>query len=171
MAIVGGLEEIDRGWNGIVAAMKTAVAQRVIDVGIVGDGAAEEHAEDGMTNARLATMHEYGSIKVKDQPPERSFLRSTIDVNRAKYEGLLKRAAKQFFERKRLLTSSLNLIGARVTADVQNTIRRGIPPPLADSTIRQKTVGGKKGTTPLIDTGQMIGALTWIVRKPSQGDR
>ncbi len=166
-----GLEEVDRGWERILLQMTGAAPDLVVDVGAVGSPALGTHDEGGPTNAELLKIHEFGSIRVPNQPPERSSLRSTISAKRAKYETLLARAGKAFFSGRLALRVGLGLIGARVTADVKRTIAAGIPPPLKQATIRQKTVRGKRGTRPLIDTGQLLGSITWLVRRSDQGER
>lgn len=50
-----------------------------IRVGILGSKAAATHdKESGKTNAEIGTFHEFGSEKVKDHPPRRSFLADSL---------------------------------------------------------------------------------------------
>lgn len=50
-----------------------------IRVGIIGAKATTTHdKESGKTNAEIGTFHEFGSEKVKDHPPRRSFLADSL---------------------------------------------------------------------------------------------
>lgn len=169
MAKFGDVEEVDRGWDKIKGQLKAAKrAEPVVDIGILGAEAAKAHPDDsGLTNVQLGTIHEFGGSN--DRPPERSFLRATLDAGRTKYERLVQRGVKLAYEGKMTFEEALGLAGAKAAADVDKRIRAGIAPPLADSTIIKKTVAGKRGTTPLIDTGQLAGSITWIVRKAKDG--
>ena len=64
------------------------------------------------------------------------------------------------FQKRATLPQLLNTLGAKAAADVKNTIRQGIPPPNSPETIRRKG-----SSRPLIDTGQLINAITWIVER------
>lgn len=164
-ADIGDVEEIDLGWDEIVASLlKEGERKPVADVGVVGASAAEEH--DGPTNVDLASMHEFGG---KDgRPPERSFIRSTVTAKRRSYDEIFSRGAKLVYERKTDVDTILGLVGSKSQSDVRATIRAGIEPELAESTQAAKERAGKAGSTPLIDTGQLINSITYIVRK--EGD-
>jgi hypothetical protein len=59
----------------------------------------------------------------------------------------------------------IGMLGAWGAAQVKNTITQtDIPPPLAPSTIAAK--GSSK---PLVDTGQMLNAITWEVIDTREG--
>ena len=58
---------------------------------------------------------------------------------------------------------ALDQLGSKVAAMIQNRIRDHIPPQLAESTLERKTVDGRVGDVPLIDTGQLITHITWAV--------
>jgi hypothetical protein len=169
MAKFGDVEEVDRGWNKIKGGLqKAAREQRVVDIGILGSEAASAHPTgEGLTNVEIGSIHEFGGEN--DRPPERSFLRSTMTKGRKKYERLIQRGMKLAYEGKLSVEDALGLAGAKAAADVDKAIRAGIAPPLAESTIIKKTIAGKSGTTPLIDTGQLVGSITWIVRKANEG--
>jgi len=159
-----GVEERDLGWNRITREMaKIARDKLVVDIGVIGNEADEDHG-DGLTNVILATIHEFGGKK--NHPPERSFLRSTMIKNGKRYMDLMRKGSKKFFESGVSGQDFLGLLGQRVVADVQRTIVKKIPPPLEDATIDRK--GGNK-STPLIDTGQLKGSITYLVRKETEG--
>jgi hypothetical protein len=168
MAKFGDVEEIDRGLKKLNAGLRKAAGEKhVVDIGILGSEAAAAHPTgEGLTNVEIGSIHEFGGAN--DRPPERSFLRSTMDKGRKKYERLVQRGMKLVYEGKLDIETALGLAGAAAAGDIDKAIRAGIAPPLAESTIIKKTVAGKAGTTPLIDTGQLAGSITWAVRKANE---
>jgi len=149
------LKIIDRGWTKIVKGLAGMKIGKVAAVGVQGSAAGEDHG--GLTNATLAAYHEYGG---NPNPPERSFLRSTMDDNKAKYDKELEKIAKGIFEGGGTLEGHLLLLGEQYRADVIEKIRTSIPPPLSPYTIAQK----KGETTALIDTGQLLNSLSVQVK-------
>ena len=141
-------------WDRFNADMrKASVGKLYVAVGYPDDGS--DHG-DGLSNARLAAIHEFGA-----GVPERSFIRSTIDE---KAEEIFARAARlgsAMLEGKGKVEAALGQLGAFVQAQIRNKVTRGAGlEPLAPS-----TVAAKGSSRPLIDTGQLIGALKWAVRK------
>jgi len=135
-------------------------------VGIQGEKGAEDRGE-GLTNAELATIHEFGAKN--NRPPERSFLRSTFDENQQEYKKELDQIGKDFFDGKlppARVDGELLLLGEEYRSDIIEKIRSGIPPPLAESTIEEK--GGEE--TPLIRTGQLWNSITAIVGDKPKGE-
>lgn len=133
-----------------------------VKVGVMGQDSkksktrqADESNKRGPTNVELAIWHEYGTRTA----PERSFLRSTMKRNAVAYATFLGANIHLVIQKKRKLEQLLNALGAKAAADVKNTIRQGIPPPNSPETIRRK--GSSK---PLIDTGQLVNSITWIVQ-------
>lgn len=161
-----------------------------VHVGVQGAAASADH--EGVTNAMLAAVHEFGTTikhpggtpyrigsdgmavflpkgaagatgvtKPHDIViPERSFIRSTIDENRDEYRKEIKRLAALVLDGKLTEEKALAIFGLRVEGDIQARIQGGIAPPLKAATIKRKTVAGKKGTTPLIGSGQLVASIT-----------
>lgn len=127
-----------------------------VKVGVLGNGPKSKPRGEGPTNVELAIWHEYGTRSA----PERSFLRSTMRANAMKYASFLGANIHLVFQKRATLPHLLNTLGAKAAADVKDTIRQGIPPPNSPETIRRK--GSSK---PLIDTGQLVNAITWIVER------
>ena len=72
--------EIDRGWRKLRQTMKAA-SDAHAKVGVLAGKGAEESRE-GLTNAELAAVHEFGT---KDgRVPERSFIRATVIARRVR---------------------------------------------------------------------------------------
>ena len=57
---------------------------------------------------------------------------------------------------------ALGIVGQQCVDWFRAAITAGLKPKLADSTLKRK---GPGKTTPLIDTGQLIGAISWELRK------
>lgn len=150
----GKVIDQDLGWNKLRGELRRSREHRVVSVGIQGEEAGEDH--EGLTNVELAAIHEWGTRD--GHVPERSFIRSTIDENSAKYHDLAKRLLSMVIDGKKTTFEALSLLGLRVVADIRRTIQRGIPPPNAESTIRQK-----HSSKPLIDKGQLINSITYKV--------
>ena len=92
--------------------------------------------------------------------PQRSFLRSAFDKNRQTYIDMMRRETGRVIDGSQTPRGAVGLVGEKAVADVINGINAGIPPPLAQSTIREK--GGSK---PLIRTGQLKAAIKVKVSK------
>lgn len=132
-----------------VVEMNTARAR----VGVLGGKAEEEHRGGDVTNAELAAIHEFGTEDI----PERSFLRATFYGTRnAELRALTARLCKLVLEGKMNVKRAIGIIGAWGARAVKAEIVAGIDPPLQEATIERKG-----SSTPLIDTGQLLGAITW----------
>ena len=74
-------------------------------VGIIGSKATATHDQkSGKTTAKIGTFHEFGSQKVKDHPPRRSFLEDSlkfkIDFNTQQMQQIKKDMFKYVFQEK-----------------------------------------------------------------------
>lgn len=138
----------DLGYKRIAKTL--AVRQPHVEVGVMGD----EEYPGGLTTAAVAVMHEFGGEE--GNPPERSFLRSTVDENRDKYVAILRKFAELVLLGAIPAQIALGRFGLVVVADIKQTIRDGIPPELAPSTIARK---GENKSIPLIDTAQFFNSI------------
>lgn len=147
---------------GLAELLKSLKASRSIHVkvGVVGDEAKKVHDEEsGLNMAELAAIHEFGAPAAGI--PERSFIRATLDGKRGEYaRDLLPRLFRGVVERRTSIWQAFELAGMQMAADIKARITEGpgIPPPLAPSTIARK--GSDR---PLVDTGRLLGAITWKV--------
>ena len=140
----------DAKWRGILARV-SAMKRPTVRVGVMGDAGDEK----GVSLAEIAAFHEFGTSTI----PERSFLRSTFYGHAA--EGLAKMCAKlskAILEGKMDETRALGLLGLWAVSEVRKTIRAGIEPELAPATI-----AAKGSSLALVDTGQLINSITWVV--------
>src|SRR3990172_5541962 len=116
----------DRGWRKLRQDLEKTSAKRRVLVGIQSDDGGRD---DGLNNAELAAVHEFG--RLDGTIPERSFIRATIDENAAKYKALAKLLSKGVINRKMTATQALEILGQKVVADIRARIRAGIKPDLA----------------------------------------
>jgi phage gpG-like protein len=159
----------DRAWKRIYRNA-TALGGLVVKVGVIGDAAdapAEDDGDDEITVGRIAGVHEFGAaIQTRFGViliPERSFIRSTMADERPALSSLIGRLAGRVIDGKLTEAGALGQLGARIAAQMQRRIARGIPPPNAPSTIARK--GSSK---PLIDTGRLRSSITWAVVDESE---
>jgi hypothetical protein len=148
----------DSGWD---RAIKGVTRKFRVTVGIHSTAAKRPPVEGKKTkkkpnNAQVGTWHEFGTSKF----PQRSFLRSTADENKALYLKLMGLAMARASKGLVTPVRALELFGLKVRNDVKKKIRAQIPPPLADSTVIKKG-----SSTPLIDTGQLINSIGSKVRR------
>jgi hypothetical protein len=185
----------DRGWAAVLQRVQTAALQSDLraTVGIQGAQAAVDRGQHGehINQATIATIHEYGSDD--GHIPERSFIRSTLNQHQVKYFDLTGKLLANVILGRLDLRTALGRLGAKFASDIRATMRAGLKPALAPFTIEKRiakigagatTASGRSkarsrqakkraeiaaGTAtfkPLIDTGQLIGAIDWLVRVP-----
>ncbi len=152
---------VDRGFKRIMRSIR-AMAGRGASVGIHANEA--QRTETGsLSNVQLGVVHEFGAPEAGI--PERSFLRSSFDANRRKYETILTKGAKRIAGGRDRAERVLGIAAEVAVADVINTINAGVPPANAPSTVRRK--GSSK---PLVDTGQLKASIKPVVGR-SKGSR
>ena len=150
--MTGQVKVNDRVWRGVlkrVSEMKRASVR----VGVMGDAGDEK----GVSLAEIAAYHEFGTSTI----PERSFLRATFYGHAA--EGLrvmCEKLSKAIIEGKLDEPRALGLLGTWAVAEVKKTIRASIAPELAPATI-----AAKGSSLPLVDSGQLINSITYVVEK------
>lgn len=171
----------DLGLREIAREMKAADGIRTT-IGIQGTEASADH--NGISNANLGAVHEFGASidhpggtafypgegfisnasATPDMPrtgphrieiPQRSFLGSTFDINRGTYERMIDDGVGRAIDEKTSPRNAFALTGEKYLADVRNAINSGIAPAL-----KQATIDRKRSSKPLVDTGQLKGALT-----------
>lgn len=91
--------------------------------------------------------------------PERSFLRSTLKEKRKDWSQLIIKGIHHELTHGGDINAVLDIVGEKMSGDVKAKILSGIEPKNAKSTIRQK-----KSSKPLIDSGNLVGAITYEVR-------
>lgn len=151
------IKDTDHGFKKLLADVKAASKGAGVSVGVhakEGDDPHRGKSENPMTVLDVAIVNEFG-LGV----PERSFIRSWFDENPGPNAELLRKAVKFVLTGQKTLPEAFELIGLKLTGEIQKRISRGIPPPNAPSTIAEK--GSSK---PLIDSGQLRSSITYLVR-------
>lgn len=139
-------------YNRLQAADTTKVV-----VGILGEKKARKNQKAKIDNVALGAIHEFGTSTI----PARPWLKPPMMAHRKDFVAALAdayRKAKSQEELERLL----GRIGFVAVAKIQQHIRAGagIPPPLEAETIRRK-----KSSRPLVDTGQFLRSISFVVRR------
>lgn len=128
-----------------------------VEIGVLGDD-----GKGDVNIVEIATIHEFGAPRANI--PERSFIRANFDKHEDEYfeqiKGYLDRVLQGEIRAKTLYTK----MGQTVAQDTQKHIRARIPPSLQASTLKARRRRGNTGTTPLIDTGRLIGAISYEVK-------
>lgn len=106
-----------------------------------------------LTNLEIAIVNHFGTLD--GHVPGRPFLTQTADAKRGAWLGLLEKVLLKVVKGALTLRDALELVGMQAAADVKRTIRAGMSPPNAESTIKAK--GSSK---PLINTGQLLNGIS-----------
>ena len=127
-----------------------------VKVGCVGPKAGEREDGSDLTLAELWQIHEYGTED--GHIPERAPLRRAMMANRDEIAKTYRQVAYGLLNGKLSAEQACGLLGEKVAALVKATIIAGLSPPNAASTIKQKG-----SSTPLVDDGQFVNAVTYDV--------
>lgn len=158
----------DKIWRGIVRNVE-ALDKLTVRAGIIGNKAHEAHADSDLSNVEIAMIHEMGTSRI----PARPFVSAAFETPKARSElaQLQAKAATAILAGRMTAERALKLIGVWAQGTIQSYVtEHNIPPPLAPATIASKArKRSSDGATesidrPLVDTGQMIGAVTWEVK-------
>lgn len=145
-------------------------------IGIQGPKAGTPHEEgSGLTNAEVAAVHEFSGPQ--DSPPGRPFIRPPYDNDPGKWRGEIAEACANVIKGANPV-AELRRVGENYRTAIVERVKAGIGPPLSDATINRRrgqntqkkrdkleSKGKAMDTTPLIDTGTMIGAISVVVGK------
>lgn len=146
------VRDTDRGFNKLVEVLRRS--KKALLVGLPGQIGNEKHPNADLSLAQLANYLEFGT----DTIPARPFLSGTIDANMGAYKKASVSIAEKVVAQRSKLENELQLLGERILSDVKKNIVSHIPPPNSPSTILKKG-----SSTPLIDTGHLMGSLTYEV--------
>lgn len=116
------------------------------------DGREAEAGIFGGFAAKKAMWNEYGTSR---GIPARPFLRNTQYENERKWANDVGGDVLKVFTGNLSTTALMSQFGSKMADDIQKTIRAGNFVPLAPATVSRKG-----SSQPLIDTGDMIGAVT-----------
>lgn len=161
---MGKVTDKDKGWRRLQALAKSLAADDVhVRVGVLDDGRAGSEDHGGITTGQLAVAMELGTATI----PARSWVGLTFDRARTEVQADMRTLLGHIVDGKITVDKALNVLGAKYSAAVKNTVTQGeqIQPPNAPSTLARKLAktreGAANGVRTLIDTGRMVGAVTW----------
>lgn len=112
---------------------------------------------DGTPVAMVAATNEYGRPE-NNQPP-RPFFRNAIAEHENEWTDAIARGIRAGHP----VDQVLEVVGAQIQGDVQESIAQLMTPPLAASTIAARKSKGNNSTKPLVDTKVMIGDVNYEV--------
>jgi hypothetical protein len=124
---------------------------------------AEAKEDDGTSAALVAAANEFGTTD--GRIPERSFMRTGLGGGKEDQIRLNKVNLVRIAHGQTDMATALGQLGAMGAGQVKGAIRRSksLFKPNAPSTIAHKTVNGKKGDQPLVDSGNLQQSITWVV--------
>lgn len=126
----------------------------------------EKGARQGepISNALIGYLMETGMPA--SNVPARPFLYPGVDAARSPVTKYLKQGAAYALEGNAAgVDRAMNAAGSSAASSVQRKLTAGPFQPLAASTLAARRRRGRTGTRPLIDTGQLRRAITYVVRK------
>lgn len=153
------IRDIDRGYRRIFKQLAEAgLKELTLLVGVRSQDGSEVPEGSDLNLAQIAAVNEFGT---KDgHVPERSYLRSTVDANRSKYGQAFADVIGGVIDGRTTMAKGVGRVGARVVADVQQTMRAFDNPPNAPSTIARKGFDN-----PLIGIGRLRQSIDWEIRQ------
>jgi hypothetical protein len=141
------IEDIDRGWDGLVE-MVSDIRDAGVEVGLFDEDGVHPHSPEGLTIAEIGAIQEFGTDD--GHIPERSWLRSTYDEKASQFADEAERVAVAVIDRRLTVNQGLTVMGAAQVGEVKRTINNFTTPPNAPATIAKK---GKND--PLVDSRVM----------------
>lgn len=132
--------------------VKAGIVQRDFNTPAVGE-------KTDATLGDIAVYMEFGTVD--GRIPARSWLRSTVDAkanNLAGWLGEVKEIKKDIIAGKLTVEQGLGRIGMMMKRDLQAKVRSNIPP-----ANRPSTIARKKSSATLIDKGQFLNAIDYVV--------
>jgi len=145
----------------VLKSVQSLVKERVL-IGIPDSNAARK--EGPINNAALGYINEFGSPA--NNIPARPFLIPGVEAAQpAALKQLTRGVVGALDGHVDAADKALHGAGIVTQNAVRAKINEGVPPPLAPSTLAARRRRGPTGTKPLIDTGQLRNAITYVLRK------
>ena len=129
----------------------------VVKAGILAKDGSENHSE-GITVFQIGMIHEFG-VPEKNIP-RRSFIRVPIENNIKEITKLIENNHKLVSENAMSAKVALDRIGIKAQNTIKESFRNNDWKANSRATIKRKG-----SSRPLIDTGQLIGSISYIVEK------
>lgn len=143
------------GLKRLLESLQTIQKERLL-VGIPQEKAQRTGEQD--TNAQIGYINEYGSPA--NNIPARPFLQPAMDEILPECIPILRRGAESLDARR-----ALEQCGLKCAAAVKRYItqQKGFKPP-SQKTLAMRQARGFKGTKALIETGALLGSITYVLR-------
>ena len=138
-------ETKDLGMDQLMAEIRRDAVS--VDIGI--------HEGDSEDVKNKAAKNEFGSGNV----PERSFIRSTMDENAERYLKAAETLVGLMIDGEISKFEALERMGQQIERDIKEKIINLKTPPNSPRTIMEKG-----SDNPLIDTGEMLASIRYIVK-------
>jgi hypothetical protein len=139
----------------------SALSGKAVQVGYPRDGGRRKMSDD-LSNASLAYLHEFGSAAKNIEA--RPFLIPGVRKAHDKIGSALESTIKNLFS-PGALDKGLNIAGLAAQNSVKATITKGEGfKALSEETLKDRRSAGFKGTKPLIRTGQLRNAVTYVIK-------
>lgn len=138
-----------------------ALAKKELLVGYPEGGTPRK--QKGLGNPDLAYLNEHGS-PAQNIPP-RPFLEPGLESVKDELAQHLTSAALAALDgNPEGMNRGFEATGLKAVSGIRNYITTGVPPALSPVTLILRRRRGIRGTKPLIASGQMLGALTYVVK-------
>lgn len=129
----------------------------VVKAGVLAKDGSKQHSE-GITVFQIGMIHEFG-VPEKNIP-RRSFIRVPIENNIKEITKLIENNHKLVSENSMSAKVALDRIGLKAQNTIKESFRNNDWKANSEATIKRKG-----SSRPLIDTGQLIGSISYIVEK------
>lgn len=166
----------------VLVGFPDETADRRDDTGEMKGAKAILGAKSEISNAALGYIHDNGAPEANI--PARPFMIPGIKSAEAAITAALLGAAKAVLRDPRTdVLARLQRVGITASLGIKRKLNEGVPPPLSERTLRERARKGREGAMwelawrdagappglelakPLIDTGQLRNAVTYVVRK------
>lgn len=147
----------------VLAGVKRAT-RRVVLVGVPYDHTARP-GDVGVSNAMIGHINEFGSPT--QNIPARPHLVPGVLAARDKVTTILRDGLLQGvfnFNNPEALDKAMHAAGITAVISVKATITGRLTPALAEYTLQRRQERGRTGDLPLIDTGQYLNSITYVIR-------
>ncbi|MCP3685998.1 MAG: hypothetical protein GY861_25415 [bacterium] len=149
----------DYGWKKIMRQLKVA-DNSYTKIGVQSEDANKEHGDS--TLIVIAATNEFGTKKAGKNRnvviPERSYIRSSFDKNKRKYNSMISDSLNKMYKRKLTFKKALQALGETAEQDIKGYMTALQSPANASSTKLKK----KGADNPLIDTGQLRNSIRHV---------
>lgn len=172
-----------------VAGLKARLRELTRDEVLVGfpEDPTEREDENGnpveITNAALGYIHDHGDPE--HNIPQREFMKPGMEEVKPRVSTMMATTARAAVTSKdpSAVTKGFTAVGTVVMVALKKKINEGVPPPLAESTLKDRVRRGRKGAKkelasraagnapgtqlakPLVDTAQMRNAVNFVIRR------